>query len=92
MAMIKHFKVLKISSLQCLYNISKKEVRNGVCFLHADKHQSFYKLAVYFFMEVARHVQSTQYIKKKVSKQLMCFIVMQNIPILFFVTRFTFGD
>ena len=34
-------KVLKITSSQCLYNISKKEVRDEVDFLHADKHQSF---------------------------------------------------
>ena len=42
-------------------------------FSHADKHQSFYKLALSFFVEVARHVQSTQkkllmvlqFIKKK---------------------------
>ena len=42
-------------------------------FLHADKHHSFYKLALSFFMEVARFVQSNQkklviflqFIKKK---------------------------
>ena len=38
----------------------KKEVRDGVYFLHADNHQSLYKLALSFFMEVARHVQSTR--------------------------------
>ena len=27
--------------MQCLYNISKKEVRDEVDFLHADKHRSF---------------------------------------------------
>ena len=32
----------------------KKEVRDGVHFLHADKHQSFYKLALSYLMEVAR--------------------------------------
>ena len=40
-----------------------KEVRDGLCFfLHADKHQSFYKLALLFLMEVDmfRHAQSTQ--------------------------------
>ena len=52
-------KVLKVISLYYLYNISKKEVRKGVHFLHADEHQSFYKLGL-FLMEVARHVQSTQ--------------------------------
>ena len=46
----------------------RKEVRNGVHFLHADKHQSFYKLASSFLMEVVRHVQSTQ------NKKLMLFV------------------
>ena len=53
-------KILKVISLQYLYNISKKEVRKGVHFLHADEHQSFYKLGLLFLMEVARYVQSTQ--------------------------------
>ena len=53
----------------------EKEVRNDVHFLHAEKHQSFYKLALSFSMEVAKQVQNTrnrklviflQYIKKKV--------------------------
>ena len=35
-------KVPKIENLQCLYNISKKEVRDVVVdFVHVDKHQSF---------------------------------------------------
>ena len=38
----------------------KKEVGNGVYFLHTDKHQSFLKFAELYFMEVARHAQSTQ--------------------------------
>ena len=45
-------------SLQYLYNL-KKEVRNGVHFLHAYKHESFYKLALLLLMEVARHAKST---------------------------------
>ena len=57
-------------------------------FLHADKQQSFYKLALSFLMEVARHVQSNQstksgiylqYIKKKVSQLLSSSLMMQNI-------------
>ena len=31
----------KIASLECLYNISKKEVRDEIVILHADKHQRF---------------------------------------------------
>ena len=69
--------------------------------MHADKHQSFYKLALSLLMEVARHVQSTQnsklviflkYAKKKVSQLLLRCIVMQNIqifyggPVMFVVT------
>ena len=66
------------STLNIKFSISlqylEREVRNGVHFLHADKHQSFYNLALSFLMEVVRHVQSTQnkrlviflqYIKKK---------------------------
>ena len=76
-------KLLKVKRLHYLYNITKKkEVRSWVHFLHADKHQSFCKLALSCFMEVARHVQSTQrklviflqFIKKIVSQ-------MQNIHI-----------
>ena len=36
-------KVLKVTSFHYLYNISKEEVGDGVHFLRADKHQSFYK-------------------------------------------------
>ena len=78
-------KVLKVISLQYHYNISKKEVRKGVHFLHADEHQSFYKLRL-FLMEVARYVQSTQNRKlviflQRVLQLLLCSIVMQNIQI-----------
>ena len=63
MDMIKHFKVVKATSLQYLYNISKKKLVMEFLFLHAYKHQSFYKLALSFLMEVARHVQSMQNMK-----------------------------
>ena len=71
--------ILRVTSLQYL----KKEVRDWVHFLQADKHQSFYKLALLFLMEKARHVQSTQnrklviflqYLKKKVL-QLFCVLL-----------------
>ena len=79
----------------------KKEVRNRVHFLHADKHQSFYKFTLSFSAEVARHIQSIQnrklvmflqYREKKVSQLLLCSIMMQNIqifyggPVMFSVT------
>ena len=61
---------------------------NGVHFLHADKHLSFYKLALSFLVEVARHVQSNrnrklviflQHLKKKVLQLPLFSIVIQNI-------------
>ena len=84
-----------------VFTISQKEVLDEVDFFHADKHQSFYKLALSFLMEVARHFHSNQnrkfiiffqYIKKKVLQLLLHFIVMQHIqifywgPVMFVVT------
>ena len=67
--------------------------------MHADEHQSFYKLGLLFLMEVARYVQSTQNRKlviflQRVLQLLLCSIVMQNIqifyggPAMFIVTCF----
>ena len=53
-------KVFKVTSLQNLYNISKRRLGKEFIFLHLDKLQSFYKLVLSFLMEVARHFQSTQ--------------------------------
>ena len=41
----------------------KKDVRDGVQFLHADKHQSFYKLVLSLFIKMARH--ALKYSKKE---------------------------
>ena len=53
MGMIKHTQITQSNkfaiSLQCL--------SGDVHFLHAYKHQSFYKLTLSFLMEVARYVQ-----------------------------------
>ena len=66
----------------------KKEVRDGIHFLHENKYQSFYKLAVLFLNEVVRQAQSTQYkklgiflqdIKNKVLQLFLCCTVMQKI-------------
>ena len=66
----------------------KKKVRDGVHFLHANKYQSYYKLAIFFLMEMARPAQSTrnkklgiflQYIKRKLLQRILCCAVMQNI-------------
>ena len=71
--------------------------------MRTDKHQNFYKLALSFLIEVARHVQNTenrklvkfvQYITKNILQLLLCSIMMQNIqifygvPVMFFVTCF----
>ena len=70
----------------------KKEVRDGVYILHADKHQSFYKSLLFFSAEVARHIQSIQirklvmflqYLKKKLSQLFLFSIVIQNIQIFY---------
>ena len=58
MGMIKHSKSTQSNKFAVSLQYLEKEVKNGVHFFHADKHQSFYKLS--FLMEVARHDQSTQ--------------------------------
>ena len=64
-----------------LQYLQKKEVRKGVHFLHADEHQSFYKLGLLFLMEVARYVQITQNRKlviflQRVLQLLLCSFVI----------------
>ena len=87
-------KVVKVINLHCLYNISKKEVKKGAYFLHADKLQS-----LLFLIQVARYVQINQNRKlviflQRLLQLLLCFIVMQNIqipcggPFMFIVTCF----
>ena len=103
MDMVKHSQSTQSNKFAISVQYLKKEVRNGVHFLHADKNQSFYNLALSFLMEVARHVKSAQnsklviflqYLKKKVLQLVFCSIVMQNIqifyggPVTFFVTCF----
>ena len=74
MSIIKHSQSSQSNKFTISLQHLKKEVRDGVYFLHADKHESFYKLALSFLMEWSRHVQSTQnrklvkflqYLKKK---------------------------
>ena len=100
MGMIKHSQRTQSNKFAISLQYFKKEVRNRIL-LYADKHQSFYQLALSFLMEVARHAQSTQnmklviflqYIRKKVSELLLCSILMQNIeifrggPVMFVMT------
>ena len=60
MDILKHSQGTQSNKFAISLQYLKKEFRNGVHFLHADKNQRFYKLALLFLMEVARHVQSTQ--------------------------------
>ena len=69
MDMIKHSQRTQSNKITTSLQYLKREVGDGV--LHADKHQRFYKLALLFLMEVARHVQSTW------NREL--FIVLKNI-------------
>ena len=80
--------ILKSSKFTISLQYLKKEVKNGVYFLHVDKHQNFCKLALSSLTEVARHVQGTQNrklviffqcIEKKVSQLLLCSTVMQTV-------------
>ena len=59
MGMINHSESTQSNKFALSLQYLKKEVSNGVHFLHEDKHQSFYKLALLFLMEVAGYVQST---------------------------------
>ena len=101
MGMIKYSPNTRRNKFTISLQYLKKEVRNRVHFLHADKHRSFYKFTLSFSAEVARHIQSTQnrklvmflqYREKKVSQLLLCSIMMQNIqifyggPVMFSVT------
>ena len=58
--MIKHSQITQSKKFTISLQYLEKEVMDGVHFMHADKHQSFYNLALLFLMEVTRHVQSTQ--------------------------------
>ena len=59
MSMIKYSQSTQSKTLSISLQYVKKEDKDGDHFLHVDRHQSFYKLAFLFLMEVARHVQST---------------------------------
>ena len=52
-------KVLKVTSLQCLYNISKKKLRMNRVSFGVHQYQNFCKLDYQFLMKVVRHVQRT---------------------------------
>ena len=60
LGIIKHPQSIQSSKFTISLQYLKKEVRNGVHFLQADKHESFYKSALSLLTEAARHVQSTK--------------------------------
>ena len=73
--MIKHSQSTQSNKFAISLQNFKIEVRDGVHFLRANKHQSFYKLALSFLMEVARKlVIFLQYSKKKVLQLLLCSV------------------
>ena len=51
--MVKHSQITQ--SNKSALSLQNFKIRKGVHFLHTDKHQSFYKLALSILMEVARH-------------------------------------
>ena len=103
LGMIKHSQYTQSNKFSISLQYLKKKVTNGVYFLHADKHQSFYKLGLLLLMELVRYIQSIKNRKLviflqcilKVIHLLLCFIVMENIrlfyggPVMFIVTCFT---
>ena len=54
--MVKHSQSTQSNKFAISLQYLKKEVRGGVYFLHADKHQSFYKLALALLVKMTRHV------------------------------------
>ena len=52
MGVIKYSQSTQSNKFAISFKHLKKEVRDGVHLLHADKRQSFYKLALLFLMEV----------------------------------------
>ena len=72
--MIKHSQSTQNNKFVISLQYLKKEIKKGLYFLHADEHQSFYKLGLMFLMEVARYVQSTQNMKLVIF--LHCFYVL----------------
>ena len=60
MGMLNHLQSTQSNKFAISVQYPKEKIKDGIHFLHADKHQSFYKLASLFLMGMARHVQITQ--------------------------------
>ena len=103
LGIIKHSQGTQSNEFTISLPYLKKNSGMEFMYLHANKHQSFYKLTLLFLTEEVKHVQSTQdrklvmflqCIEKKLPQLLLCSVVMQNIqifyggPVMFVVTCF----
>ena len=88
MDMVKHCQSTGNNKCAITSQYLEKKVRDGVHFLHANKNQSFHKLAIPFLMKATGNAQSNQkrkmviflqYIKKKLLQLFLSSIVIQNI-------------
>ena len=68
--MIKHSQNTQSNKFAIYLQHLKQEVRNGVYFLHANKHQSFYKSALSFSVEVARQTHILKICGDSINKHL----------------------
>ena len=84
MGMVKHYQSSQSSKFATSLQYLKKEVRDEVGFLHADKHQSFlqvdfntlsikdaYKVILSLLLGMIKHSQSTQSNKFAISLQYL---------------------
>ena len=87
MDMVKHSQSTRNNKFAIPSHYLEKEVRDVVHFLHANKNQSFYKLAIPFLMKATGNAQSNQKrkmviflqcIKKKLLQLFLCSIVIQS--------------
>ena len=90
--MIKHARSTQSDKFPIYLQYLRKEVKNEVYFLHADKHQKFLQVGIAGFDRSGQICPSTknrkliislQNIKKIVSQLLLCSIVMLNIQIFY---------
>ena len=71
--MIKHSQNAKSNKSATYLQYIRKEVRDGIHFLHGDKYQRFLNVCIIALMEVASHALSAQ----------STYIEIKNIKILY---------
>ena len=85
--MIKHSQSTQSNKSAISLQYLKKEVRDGVHFLHADKHQSWHYGFWWKWPDISKVPKIGSWkcfcniLRKKVSQLLLCSIVMLNIQI-----------